>query len=90
MYLLLDEERGLNRDTLQSRIAFGARLNIQSLDDTDRANVRELLETYRAELANGSQYDEADRIAALAETIDDRFVKVSPVSRQVEQAVSTE
>ncbi|MDT5269161.1 MAG: glutamate synthase large chain [Acidobacteriota bacterium] len=78
IYLLLEREFGLDEEALRRRLAAGARVSIEQVEDGDESNLRELLGHYREALAEGQQPAEAEEVARLAEDWQNRFVKVVP------------
>jgi glutamate synthase (NADPH/NADH) large chain len=79
VYLLLERELGLDEEALRRRLAAGATVSIKQVEDSDEANLRELLGHYREALAEGQQHSEAEEVARLAEEWRGRFVKLVPV-----------
>jgi len=78
VYLLLEEELGLDADALRRRLAAGARVRIVHVDDSDETNLRELLGHYHAALAESQQHAEAEEVVLLINDWRQRFVKVVP------------
>lgn len=78
VYLLLEEELGLDIDALRRRLAAGARVHINPVEDPDGTHLRELLGHYRDALADSQQHAESEEVARLAEDWRARFVKVVP------------
>ena len=78
VYLLLEEELGLDEDALRRRLAAGARVHLGRVDEGDEGSLRDLLGRYREALAEGQQHTEAEEVARLAEDWRGRFVKVVP------------
>jgi glutamate synthase (NADPH/NADH) large chain len=76
VYLLLDEELGLTADALRRRLATGAQVRLEAVGDADRDNLEELLDHYRAALAEGSQHAEAEEVAQLTHDWRRRFARV--------------
>jgi glutamate synthase (NADPH/NADH) large chain len=72
---------GFERQALQRRIALGAQVEIQAIDNEDVAEVQRLLQYYIEALEQTYQYETADHIRLLAEeeAILNRFVKIAPV-----------
>jgi glutamate synthase (NADPH/NADH) large chain len=78
VYLLLERELGLDEEAIRRRLAAGARVSIERVEDSDESNLRELLGHYREALAEGQQHAEAEETARLADTWRERFVKLVP------------
>jgi glutamate synthase (NADPH/NADH) large chain len=79
VYLLLERELGLDEEAIRRRLAAGARVSIEPVEDGDGPDLRELLGHYREALAEGQHHAEAEEVARLAEGWRERFVKVVPV-----------
>jgi glutamate synthase (NADPH/NADH) large chain len=90
VYLRLQPEMGLDLAALKRRLAKGAKVGMSRLNEADKGNVRELLGYYFKELEESGQSDEVSRLKALQATPESHFVKVQPVSQQVDPSVSTE
>ena len=78
VYLLLERELGLDEGAVRRRLAAGARVGIEPVEESDGSNLRELLGHYREALVEGLQHSEAEEIARLAEAWRERFVKLVP------------
>jgi glutamate synthase (NADPH/NADH) large chain len=78
VYVLTDEALGLTPEAIERRLATGARVRLEAVDEDDQFDLRELLGCYRRALEDDEQYAEADEVAGLAETWR-RFVKIVPV-----------
>ncbi|MDB5081707.1 MAG: hypothetical protein JWP00_3631 [Chloroflexi bacterium] len=90
VYLRLQPEMGLDLAALKRRLAKGARVGMSRLNDADKANVQELLGYYFQELSDSDQAGEISRLRYLQANPEQNFVKVQPVSQQVDPSVSTE
>ena len=90
VYLRLQPEMGLDLAALKRRLAKGAKVGMSRLNEADKANVRELLGYYFKELEESGQSDEVGRLKTLQAAPESHFVKVQPVSQQVDPSVSTE
>ncbi|HEX2911907.1 MAG TPA: glutamate synthase-related protein [Chloroflexia bacterium] len=90
VYLHLQPEMGLDLAALQRRLAKGAKVGMSRLNDKDKANVRELLGYYHAELEGSEQFDEAAKLMPLQANPELHFVKVQPANQQVDPSISTE
>ncbi len=78
IYLLLERELGLDEGAIRRRLAAGARVGIEPVEESDESNLRVLLGHYREALAEALQHAEAEEVARLAEDWRARFVKVVP------------
>jgi glutamate synthase (NADPH/NADH) large chain len=78
IYLLLERELGLDVEAIRRRLAAGARVSIEPVEEADESNLCELLGHYREALAEALQHAEAEEVARLAADWRDRFVKVVP------------
>ena len=78
VYLLTDEDLGLNAEAIQRRLASGARVSLEPVTEVDEGDLRELLGQYRQALLEGLQHAEAEEVARLAEDWQTRFVKIIP------------
>jgi glutamate synthase (NADPH/NADH) large chain len=78
VYLLLDEVLGLTTDAIKRRLATGAQVSVERVDELDRIDLRELLGAYRSALLEGHQHAAAQEIAQLADDWRRRFVKIVP------------
>jgi glutamate synthase (NADPH/NADH) large chain len=90
LYLRLQPHMNFDRDAIRRRIARGAHVALQDADDSDEANLRQLLTAYADELLRSHQPHEADRILDLLQDWHKVFVKIEPARQQVNQAISTE
>lgn len=90
VYLRLWPEMGLDKEAMVRRLAKGAKVVVQSIDDRGIADVRELLGAYGQALADAEREDKASRLARLADRASSHFLMVVPANQQVAQEVSTE
>jgi glutamate synthase (NADPH/NADH) large chain len=90
LYLRPQPHLNFDRDAIRRRVARGARITLSDVDQSDEANLRELLTAYSDELLSSHQPHEADRILDLLQDWRRNFVKIEPVNLQVKQSVSTE
>ena len=70
---------GLDEEAFKRRLAAGARVGLQPVEDADESNLRELLGHYREALAESLQHAAAEEVARLAADWRARFVKAVPV-----------
>ena len=80
IYQCLYPELGFDRNSLRRRFARGAHVVMARLDESDAAQVRELLREYVDALRQSFQHAEAEEVRLLAEKATERFVKIVPLS----------
>ena len=90
VYLRVDNRMGLTDKALRRRIAKGAKVMLQVLDDQGVSDVTELLEAYQQELRNGGQDAAAQRLQPLLENPQDCFLMVRPGEEITDQDIATE
>lgn len=90
VYLRPQPELGLDEAALKRRIAKGAKVTLQPLDEKGKSDVVELLNAYIEELKNTDQHETAAQIEALRDDAENKFVMLSPVKLQADQSVATE
>ncbi|MDX6712021.1 MAG: glutamate synthase large chain [Blastocatellia bacterium] len=78
VYLLLNEELGLNKAAIERRLAKGAMVRVDSVDESDGQNLHDLLASYKGALIEGQQHAEAEAVQLLFQSWRERFVKVVP------------
>lgn len=81
VYQRLSPEYGFNLAALQARLANGATVTIEHINDEDVTNIQELLGHYIEALEETDQLDTANDIRQLARprTLFERFLKVVPI-----------
>lgn len=81
VYQRLSPEYGFNRTALQSRLANGASVTIEHIDERDVAEIQELLGYYIDALEETDQPETAEDMRQLSRprTLVERFVKVVPI-----------
>jgi glutamate synthase (NADPH/NADH) large chain len=90
LYLRLQPRMNFDREAIRRRIARGAQVALCGVDDSDEANLRELLTAYADELLRSHQSLEADHALDLLREWRTTFVKIEPVYQQMDQTVDTE
>ncbi|GIQ69168.1 glutamate synthase [Xylanibacillus composti] len=90
IYQRLVPEMGMDKAAIERRIAKGAKVDIEALDDQGRADLNELLGIYRDELERSGQSEAAAKISSLLADLDANFVRIAPVTMQADQSVATE
>jgi glutamate synthase (NADPH/NADH) large chain len=91
--LYLRPQPNLNFDlqAIQRRLARGAKVLVQEVDDSDESNLQTLLTEYAEELARSQQPEEGGKALALRQNWRSTFIKIIPSgSRQLDQSVATE
>jgi glutamate synthase (NADPH) large chain len=78
VYVHLDEELGMTKKAVERRLASGARVRVEHVDDSDEGNLHELLGHYRQALVEGEQFAEAEDVASLEASWLARFVRIVP------------
>ena len=81
VYQRLSPEYGFTQDVLQTRLANGATVTIEPIDDADIANIQELLHYYIDALEETDQPETAAQVREMSSrrALMDRFVKVVPI-----------
>ncbi|KHF29397.1 glutamate synthase subunit alpha [Anoxybacillus sp. BCO1] len=90
VYLRHQPEMGLTKAALERRIAKGANVAIQPLNEKGKADVKELLRTYIDLLIEHEQHEEAATLQPLLEQPEQHFFQVIPKKEQADPSVSTE
>jgi len=78
LYLRLWPEMGLDMAAIRRRIARGANVTLGPVTAEDGVNLSELLDAYAGELARNHQHVEAEKVRALYNDWERRFVKITP------------
>jgi glutamate synthase (NADPH) large chain len=78
LYLRLWPAMGLDVAAIRRRIAHGAHVTLGPVTAEDGINLHELLHAYAGELARNHQHAEAERVRALYNDWESRFVKITP------------
>ncbi|WP_335872511.1 glutamate synthase-related protein [Bacillus sp. 2205SS5-2] len=89
VYLRYQPELGLTKDALHRRIAKGAKVSINPVDEKASLEIKELLSTYISLLEEARQ-DEVHELKALLSSPAQHFLQVNPVKEQADPSVSTE
>jgi len=90
VYLRVNDEWNLTRESLILRRGKGAKISIEEIDSEGMLDIQELLGRYAQELRATDQEEEADRIMELASDPMSHFVMSVPESEQTDPSVSTE
>lgn len=78
LYLRLWPDMGLDMAAIRRRVAQGANVVLGPVTAEDGANLYELIQAYAGELVRNHQHQEAERVRALYNGWEQRFVKVVP------------
>ena len=89
LYLRLWPDMGLDIAAIRRRIARGANVTLGPVTAEDGVNLSELLNAYAGELVRNHQHAEAERVRALYNDWERRFVKITPCKAGVEDVEST-
>jgi len=90
VYLRHWPEMGLTQEAMQRRLAKGAKVVVQKLDERGVADVRELMSAYLDSLRQAEREEKAERLMRLLADPAAHFRMVLPTNQQVAQEVSTE
>ncbi|MEH6948848.1 glutamate synthase-related protein [Bacillus sp. JJ634] len=90
IYLRHQPEAGLTKETLKRRIAKGAKVSIDPLNDEGVKAIEELLGNYVTLLKEQGQRGEAASLKVLLQEPKKHFIQVVPVKEQADPSVSTE
>jgi len=90
VYVRQNPEWNLDEAAIRRRLSKAAKVSIVELDESDEAQVVELLAPYRAALAESGQDGEAGRIDALMAAPAEHFLALVPVTQQADPNISTE
>lgn len=90
VYLRHQPQAGLTKEALQRRIAKGAKVSIESLNEKGIEDINELLSQYVTLLKEQDQLDEAASLEELLQEPSNHFVQIVPVKEQADPSVSTE
>jgi glutamate synthase (NADPH) large chain len=90
VYLRHQPEIGLTKAALERRIAKGAQVRLEPLNERGKADVEELLSTYIELLKEHDQHEEAQSLQPLLENVEDHFFQIIPTKEQADPSISTE
>jgi glutamate synthase (NADPH/NADH) large chain len=90
VYQRLVPEMGLDIAAIERRIAKGAKVKIEPLNEKGKQDLNELLGAYHQELVRAGQTEAAGRIERLLGDLETHFVRIVPAGLQTDQAVATE
>jgi glutamate synthase (NADPH) large chain len=80
----------LDEAAVRRRLSKAAKVSLAPLEESDVANVTELLGAYRDALRAGGQAETADGLAALLDAPEEHFLAINPVTQQADPNISTE
>ena len=90
LYLRLQPHLHFDYPAIQRRLAKGAKVTVQAVDDADFQNLQHLLTAYADELRQNHQADEADNALGLLIDWKNTFIRVVPEGLQEDQRFATE
>lgn len=90
LYLRLQPHLNFDQAAIQRRLAKGAKVSVQAVDENDLKNLRDLLTMYAEELKHNHQAEESDNALGLLIDWKNTFVRVVPVGLQEDQRFATE
>jgi glutamate synthase (NADPH/NADH) large chain len=90
LYLRLQPHLHFDYPAIQRRLAKGAKVSVQAVDDADFQNLQHLLTIYAEELRQNHQGDEADNALGLLIDWKNTFIRVVPEGLQEDQRFATE
>jgi glutamate synthase (NADPH/NADH) large chain len=90
VYVRINDELNLDRETIQGRLGEGAKVMLEDLDAEGQLDIEDLLGHYASELRETDQADEADRVQELARDGKRNFLMIIPEKVQADPSISTE
>jgi glutamate synthase (NADPH/NADH) large chain len=90
LYLRLQPHLNFDRAAIYRRLAKGAKVEVQNVDEKDLENLRFLLTSFAEELSHNDQADEAQKALDLLVDWKNTFVRIVPVGVQEDQRFATE
>lgn len=90
VYVRQNPEWNLDEAAIRRRLSKAAKVSIVELDESDEAQVAELLAPYRAALAESGQDAEVAKVDALIAAPAEHFLALVPVTQQADPNISTE
>ena len=90
LYLRLQPHLNFDQSAIQRRLAKGAKVIVQEVNENDLKNLKDLLTVYAEELKHNHQNEEAHKVNNLLVDWKNTFVKVIPLGQQEDQRFSTE
>jgi glutamate synthase (NADPH) large chain len=90
VYVRQNPEWDLDQAAVRRRLSKAAKVSLMPLDESDDANVQELLGAYRDALAESGQAEAAAALEPLLAEPSEHFISIVPVTQQADPNVSTE
>lgn len=90
VYLRHQPEMGLTKAALERRIAKGAQVRLEPLNERGKTDVQELLSKYIELLKEHGHHEEAQSLQPLLEKPEDHFFQVIPIKEQADPSIFTE
>jgi len=90
LYLRLQPHLNFDQSAIQRRLAKGAKVIVQEVNENDLKNLKDLLTVYAEELKHNHQNEEAHKVNNLLVDWKNTFLKVIPLGQQEDQRFSTE
>jgi glutamate synthase (NADPH/NADH) large chain len=90
VYVRQNEEWRLDEAAVRRRLSKAAKVSLVEPDETDAANIIELLSAYQVALKESGQDETADALEPLIAEPAEHFLAVVPVTQQADPNVSTE
>jgi glutamate synthase (NADPH) large chain len=90
VYIRQNPEWNLDEAAVRRRLSKAAKVSLVAPDETDLANITELLSAYQCALADSGQDDAAAALDPLLEDPAEHFLTISPVTQQADPNISTE
>lgn len=90
VYVRQNAEWRLDQPAIRRRLSKAAKVSLAPVDESDAANIRELLGHYRTALAESGQDEAAARVDPLIADPCANFVALVPVTQQADPNISTE
>ncbi len=90
VYCRINPEWNLDREAIERRLGEGAKVELLEIDAEGMLDIEDLLDHYAAELRATDQYEEAERMVALAVKPLENFLMIVPHKVQADPSISTE
>ncbi|OQY23828.1 MAG: glutamate synthase [Desulfobacteraceae bacterium 4572_35.2] len=82
VYCYLDPEMNMDRSAIRQRLAWGAKVELNDVDDNDIEQIDELLMEYHKELLHSNQHDEAQLVGQIMAHSSDQFIKITALAEE--------